>query len=285
MSNFITTAFIDEFRAGIDMLAQQEMSRLRSGVRVETVRGEREAFDQLGLTAMSKRTGRHVDTAYTDTPHERRWVIPDAYDVADLVDVPDRLKVLNDPTNEYSRSFAMAAGRQIDDVIVAAFNATATTGGDGTPGATPFTPGNVIGAGAAGLTIDKILNAKEILDENEEMDGDRWAVISARQFRDLLSLVEVTSADFNTVRALTSGRVDGFLGFNFVRSERLPLAVATRSTFFWQKSAMLLGEAQNGTATIDRLPQKRNSMQVLYQMQIGATRMRETGVVEVECVE
>tara|TARA_Y100000590_G_scaffold82986_1_gene92508 strand:- start:17763 stop:18620 length:858 start_codon:yes stop_codon:yes gene_type:complete len=285
VSNFITTAFIDEFRAGIDMLAQQEMSRLRSGVRVETVRGEREAFDQLGLTAMSKRTGRHVDTAYSDTPHERRWVIPDPYDVADLVDVPDRLKVLNDPTNEYSRSFAMAAGRQIDDVIVAAFTAAATTGGDGTPGATAFPAANTIAHGSAGLTIDKILNAKEILDENEEMDGDRFAVISARQFRDLLSLVEVTSADFNTVRALTSGRVDGFLGFNFIRSERLPAVTTTRSTFFWQKTAMLLGEAQSGTATIDRLPQKRNSMQVLYQMQIGATRMRETGVVEVLCSE
>jgi hypothetical protein len=285
MSQFITTHFVDEFKSGIEHLSQQEMSRLRGAVRVEGVSSERASFDQLGLTSMNLRTGRHVDTEYSDTPHERRWVIPSPYDVADLVDVPDRLRVLNDPTNEYTRSFARAAARNIDDVIIAAFDADATTGENGSA-TTTFTAANTVADGSAGLTIDKILEAKEILDENEEDDMDRWWVASARQFRDLLSLVEVTSADFNTVRALTSGRVDGFLGFNFVRSERLPLESAgVRYNFAWQKSAMLLGETMSGRASIDRLPQKRNSMQVFYSQDLGATRMRETGVVRIECVE
>jgi hypothetical protein len=88
------------------------------------------------------------------------------------------------------------------------------------------------------------------------------------------------------VRALTSGRVDGFLGFHFVRSERLATTTATiRDCLYWQKYAMLLGEAMSGRASIDRLPSKRNSMQVLYQLDLGATRMRETGVGRVFCQE
>lgn len=285
MSVNITTAFIDEFRSGIAHLAQQEMSRLRPAVRVESISSERASFDQLGLTSMNLRTGRHVDTQYTDTPHERRWVVPSSYDVADLVDVPDRLRVLNDPTNEYTRSFAKAAARQIDDVIIAAFDAAAMNGANGAPGGAAYDTGMDVAAGGAGLTIDKILQAKANLDANEEDDSDRFLVCSSRQFQDLLSLVEVTSADFNTVKALSSGRVDGYLGFNIIRSERLGLSGSDRKCAYWQKSGMLLGEAQAGKASIDRLPSKRNSMQVLYQMDLGATRMRETAVGVIACVE
>ena len=287
MSDFINAHFIDEFKAGIEHLAQQMGSRLRGAVRVENVSAERASFDQLGLTTMKLRTGRHVDTEYSDTPHERRWVIPQPYDVADLVDVPDKLRVLNDPTNEYTRSFGMAAGRNIDDIIIAAAAAAATTGENG-GGSTAYATANDVVVGGAGLTVDKILEAKENLDAGEEGDDGRVMVSGSRQFRDLLSLVEVTSADFNTVRALTSGRVDGFLGFDIIRSERLDVGRAganIRDCLYWQRSAMLLGEPMSGRATIDRLPQKRNSMQVLYQQDLGATRMRESGVGRVECQE
>jgi hypothetical protein len=289
MSQQIETHLIDEFKAGIEHLSQQEMSRFRNAVRVETVSAERASFDQLGLTAMQPRIGRHGDTQYSDTPHARRWVIPSPYDVADLVDKADRIRVLNDPTNEYTRSFGMAAGRQIDDVIVAAADAAAVTGQNGA-GSTAYETDNDIAAGGAGMTMDKILEAKEKLDNNEEDDMSRHIAAGSRQFRDMLGLVEISSADFNTVKALASGRVDGFCGFDFIRSERLTTGgvgsdPADRDCLYWQKSALLLGQAESGQATIDRLPQKRNSIQVLYQIDMGATRMRETGVGRIECAE
>lgn len=285
MSNFINTHFIDEFKSGVEHLSQQVGSRLRGAVRVEGINSERASFDQLGLTAMAPRLGRHADTVYTDTPHARRWVIPSPYSVADLVDVADRLRVLNDPTNEYTKSFGMAAGRNIDDVIVDAFAAAATIGENGA-GSQPYDTGMDVVVGGAGLTVDKLLEAKENLDNAEEMDGERYLVCASRQFRDLLSLVEITSADFNKDKALVSGRVADFLGFTIIRSERLPTTSATiRDCFYWQKSAMLLGELQGSSASIDRLPAKQNSMQVLYQHDIGATRMRETGVGRIFCQE
>lgn len=286
MSQFIETAFVDEFKTGIEHLAQQDMSRLRMAVRLESVSAERASFDQLGLTSMKQRIGRHVDTEYSDTPHERRWVAPIAYDVADLVDKPDKVRVLNDPTNEYTRSFAKAAGRNIDDVIISRFDAVAVTGADGA-GTEAYDTTMTVLVGGAGMTLDKILEAKENLDNREEDDDERYIVCGSRQFRDMLSLVEFTSADFNTMRALTSGKIEGFCGFNFIRSERLPITAAggTRSCFYWQKSAMLLGEAETGTATIDRMPNKRNSIQVFYSQDLGATRMRETGVGIIQCSE
>lgn len=286
MSQFIETAFVDEFKTGIEHLAQQDMSRLRMAVRLETANAERCSFDQLGLTSMKRRMGRHIDTEYSDTPHERRWVTPLPYDVADLVDKPDKVRVLNDPTNEYTRSFAKAAGRNIDDVIIAEFDAGALTGANGAT-TTVYDTGMDVAVGGAGMTLDKILEAKENLDANEEDDDERYIVCGSRQFRDMLSLVEFTSADFNTMRALTSGKIEGFCGFNFIRSERLPLTAVggTRTCFYWQKSAMLLGEAETGTATIDRMPNKRNSIQVFYSQDLGATRMRETGVGRIQCSE
>jgi hypothetical protein len=284
---FIETFFVDEFKSGIEHLSQQDMSRMRPLVRVESVDAERVSFDQLGLTSMNRRLGRHVDTEYSDTPHERRWVTPLPYDVADLVDKPDRLRVLNDPTNEYTRSFAKAAGRNYDDVLITAATAVAVTGENGA-GTTAYDTAMDVLVGGAGMTLDKILSAKENLDANEEDDMDRTIVCGSRQFRDMLSLVEVTSADFNTMRALTTGRIEGFVGFNFVRSERLPVGRAganIRDCLYFQKSALLLGEGEGGNATIDRMPNKRNSIQVLYQQDIGGTRMRETGVGRIECQE
>jgi len=286
MSQQIEQHLIDEFKAGIEHLSQQEMSRFRSAVRVESVSAERASFDQLGLTAMQPRIGRHGDTQYSDTPHVRRWVIPSPYDVADLVDKADKIRVLNDPTNEYTRSFGMAAGRQIDDVIVAAADAVAVTGGNG--GSTEnYDTGMDIAAGGAGMTMDKILEAKEKLDNNEEDDMGRAIAAGSRQFRDMLGLVEISSADFNTVKALASGKVDGFCGFDFIRSERLGTGGVAdgRDCLYWQRTALLLGQAESGQATIDRLPQKRNSIQVLYQIDMGATRMRETGLGRIECTE
>lgn len=285
MSQFINTHFIDEFKSGVEHLAQQMGSRLRGAVRVEGLNSERASFDQLGLTTMSPRTGRHADTVYTDTPHARRWVIPAPFSVADLVDVADRLRVLNDPTNEYTKSFGMAAGRNIDDVIITAFQAAATTGENGA-GSTAYDTGMNVAVGGAGMTVDKMLEAKENLDANEEPDSERFIVCASRQFRDLLSLVEITSNDFNKEKALVTGRVADFLGFTIIRSERLPTdGSGDRECYYWQKSGMLLGELQSSVASIDRLPTKQNSMQVLYQHDIGATRMRETAVGTILCAE
>ena len=61
MSTQITTAFVNQFSANIQMLSQQMGSLLRDAVDVESVNGEKAFFDQVGSTAAVKKTSRHAD--------------------------------------------------------------------------------------------------------------------------------------------------------------------------------------------------------------------------------
>ena len=285
MSIQITTAFVKAYAAGIRLLQQQRDSRLRMAVLVDnSVVGDREFYDQVSATAMSQITNRHGDTTYTDTPHARRMVTLDPYDVADLVDRSDERRLLNNPVNSYSRSMAMAANRQIDDILFPAFDATASTGNDGSGSAAfdaNFSNTEIGGAGT--VTIADLTLCRSILEaaENDEDEDDfKWfCAVSADFRRRLLNNTTLTSADFNTVKALVNGQIDQFLGFQWLKSQRSQIdASDVRDTFFWVKSSMQLAISQDATAFIDRLPTKRHSIQVRYEIDAGATRLDESGV-------
>jgi len=286
MSTEITTAFVKQFTNGITLLQQQMGSNLREGVSVESnITGDRAFFDQVDATAMSQITTRHGDTDLTDTPHRRRMVTIAPYDVADLVDRADQIRTLNDPTNAYVRSFAAAAGRSIDDVIISAYAATAATGVDGS-GSDAFDSDFTIVHGSAGLSTTKIVEARSILEaaENPEDGGDNqwYLVCNAQGRRDLLEDTQFENSDFNSIKALVRGEVDTWLGFKFLKSERLPTDGTTTDLFAWRKQSMKLAVGCEPRGFIDVLPGKRHSTQVRYELDIGAVRMDQKGVVKIE---
>lgn len=288
MSNEIPTHHVKKFGAGIDLLQQQMGSNLREGVDVDSdvTPGDRKFYDQLDAIDMVDIADRHGDTVVLDVPHRRRMVTPSASEWAALIDRSDLRRVLNDPQSGYVETAAAAAGRKVDDRIASAFFGSASTGVDGgTPVAHPGGDFQ-IAVVAGGLTIGQMREARETLEANENPeDGERnrwYAALAARQRRDLLATTEVTSADFATVKALVQGQVMDFLGFKFLKSERLPVnATPDRRCPFWRKSSMKAAIAQEGRAFIDVLPGKRHSIQVRYELDCGATRMDEKGVVEV----
>lgn len=288
MSTQITIAFVQEFKDGITHLQEQKDSRIRGGVRVEPLdSGDRAFFDQIGNAVAYKRTTRHADTEYNDTPHSRRMVVPVPFDVADLIDAPDKIRILNDPTNAYSVAFGRACQRAQDDELIAAFFATARTGVDGSTSTSFDSTHFQIAVAAAGMTLDKILQANQKLRaaENDPMDGF-YAAASQVQYKDMLGDTTFTSADYNTVKALMAGEINSFMGFTWIQSERLGVdASSYRRCPFWAKNSMLLGVSKEPMGAIDVLPTKRYSTQIFYSMDIGATRMDEKGVVECLCAE
>lgn len=293
MSTQVSTAFVNQFSANVQMLAQQGASRLRSTVRVEEVTGEFGFFDQLGSTAMIERTSRHADTPQIDTPHSRRRVPQRTFDWADLIDKPDKIKTLIDPNSAYAQNAAMAVGRQIDDLIIEAAFATAYTGKSGSssttlPAASIVTTNYVesadAGSGSAtGLTIGKIRKAKQLMDSQEVDEDDRYFVLSSNELRSLLGTTEVTSSDYNTVRTLVQGQLDTFLGFKFIRSERLANASSIRDCIAFQRKGILLAVGMDPNIRIDERPDKNYSTQVYASFVMGATRMEEVRVIKVRC--
>ena len=293
MSSQITTAFVQQYSANLQHLSQQKGSRLRGAVRVEAVRGKQAFFDQIGSQSASVRTTRAADTLLNDTPHARRMVTLADYEVADLIDDQDKLRMIVDPTSSYAQAQAFAIGRSMDDVIITAATGDAKTGETG--GTTTSLPSSqkvvvdLDGDGTnEGLTIAKLREAKYILDNNDvDPSIPRVMVVGPKQIQDLLGTTQVTSSDFATVKALSTGEVDSFMGFKFLVSTRLAHNTSTdvRTCFAYAVDGITLAVAKDLTVRIDERPDKGYAVQVYACMSIGATRMEEEKVVEISCDE
>ncbi len=285
MSTQINTAFVNQFSANVTMLSQQMGSLLRSTVDTETVTGEKAFFDQVGSAAAAVRTTRHADTPMMETPHSRRMVTLQDFEYADLIDDQDKIRMLSDPTSVYAKAAAAGIGRAMDDVIITAFNASASTGKSGST-STAFPAGNIVAHGSAGLTVAKLISAKKILDQNSvDPSINRYIVVSPEQIEDLLNTTSVTSSDFNTVKALATGTVDSFVGFKFIVSNRLKDDGTSRQCYAWAEDGMKLAVGKEPSAQITQRADKSYATQVYYCASFGATRMEEAKVVQVLCNE
>jgi hypothetical protein len=286
MSTQITTAFVNQFSANVQMLSQQMGSLLRNAVDTESVNGEKAFFDQVGQAAAVLRTSRHADTPLVETPHTRRMVTMSDYEYADLIDDSDKVRLLVDPTSTYSRAAAAAMGRAMDDIIITAALGTSQTGKDGST-STTLPAGQKIAHGSAGLTIAKLVSAKELLDAaSVDPSIPRHIIVSPKQISDLLNNTTVTSSDFNTVKALAQGEINSFVGFNFIVSNRLNTdSNSDRQVIAFAQDGMKLAVGKEPAARIDERADKSYSTQVYYCQTIGATRMEEEKVVEIACNE
>ena len=286
MSTQITTAFVEQYKSNVFHLAQQKGSRLRDAVRSETVTGKAHFFERIGSTAAQKRTSRHSDTPRMDTPHSRRKVTMDDYDWADLIDNEDKVRMLISPTSDYALAGAYAMGRAMDDAIISAATGSAYGGvAGGTPVVLPA--GQKIVHNSTNLTIAKVLAAKKLLDAAEvDPDEARFLICTADQISDFLNITEVKSSDYNTIKALAQGQIDTYLGFKFIRSERLGQdATPNRQVLAFTKSAIGLALGADITTKISERSDKNYATQVFLSMTIGATRIEDEKMVEIACVE
>lgn len=286
MSVNVTTSFVEQYSANVQMLSQQMGSKLRGAVDVESIKGKNAFFEQIGKVTAQLRTSRHGTTPQIDTPHSRRRLNTATYEWADLIDDADKIRMLIDPTSSYAKAAAAAMGRAMDSVIISAALGSSDTGvSGGTSVALPSS--QKIAHGSAGLTVAKLLSAKKILDENDvDPSIKRYCVVSPEQIEDLLNLTEVKSSDFNTVKALAQGDINSFLGFEFITSNLLTQdATPNRQVIAFAADGIKLGIGKDITAKISERDDKSYSTQVYYCMDLGATRMEEEKIVEIACQE
>jgi len=245
------------------------------------------AVEQIGSVTAQKRTSRHFVTPLISTPHDARWVFPTDYEWADLIDDADKLRMLIDPTSPYAQNGAYALGRAMDTDIIDAALGTSKTGENGTT-STAFASAQQIAAGAAGLTVAKLREAKKILLANEvDVENDPlYIAVTAKQLDDMLGTTQVTSADYNTVKALVQGQVDTFMGFKFVQTELLGVdGSSDRRVIAWAKSGVHCGVWNDISGKVTERADKSYSNQVYVKGTFGATRTEEGKVVEILCSE
>ena len=289
MSFQVTTAFVQQYSTNVALLLQQRGSRLRDCVTVGSYTGKAaKAVEQIGEVTAQVRSSRHADTPLISTPHDARWVHPTDYEWADMIDDQDKLRMLIDPTSPYAVNGAYALGRAIDSLIITAALGTAMTGENGSTSTVFDTANQQIAVGGTGLTIAKLRTAKKKLMANEVdvMNDPLYIAVTAEQIEDLLATTEVTSSDYNTVKALVQGDVDTFMGFKFVHTELLGLdGSSDRRCIAWAKSGLHLGIWNDITTKISERADKSYATQVYVKGTFGATRVEEGKVVEVLCDE
>ena len=300
MSVNVNVAFVQTYSTNVQMLLQQQGSRLRDSVNVMPLTGKAATVaEQFGSVAPVKNSGRHSDTPLISTPQDKRWIFPNDYDWADLIDNQDKLRMLIDPASPYAMAGAWAMGRAIDDEVIGAFFGDAKTGENGTT-TTTFPAGqivaNTVGATAAtGLNVAKLRAAKKLLLQSE-VDVDNvplYIAINAVQHDNMLGDPQVNSTDYNNRAVLVDGKIASFVGFNFIHSERTfgspsctqPGTVAgTYKIPVWAKSGVVLGMWNDVSTSVDRRADKRNSHQVYVTGTFGATRVEELQVVQIAAV-
>ena len=277
MSNSITEARTQQYKANVNMIYQQKASKLRKIGRVEYVVGKQAFFERLAPSEALQKTVRHSEQSIVDSIHSRRMVVLADYYWNDYIDKEDKLKMLIDPQSPYSQNAASALGRKLDSVIYQGIRGTALTGETGT-GSQALT--ETIAHGSTGLTLAKILTSHETLNENEVPMDDRYFIINSNGLSDLLNIQQLTSADYNAVRLLTTGQMNQFMGFewilyNFAAESSVHYGVACH------RDSIGIAMAQEISTRIDELPTKHYLTQVYASTSFGVTRIMEAGVVQV----
>ena len=295
MADNIASVYAVQYGTNISLLLQQKGSKLRGAVQTGSYKGKQsEVVTQYGATSARAVSTRYQPIVPVNTPNNRRWVFPEDYDWADLIDNFDKLRLLADPQSAYSQNGLYAMGRAVDDVIISGIfgaNKTGEAGGTTTnfDTANQQVAVNYAAAGNVGLTVDKLREARRILMENEvDLDAEpAYCAISAEQHDDLLGQLQVTNADFNTdAPVLQDGKVTRFLGINFIHTERLPTSSGFRRCPVWVPSGVHLGMWNDITSNVtQRRDLSSHPFQVYLMGTFGATRTEEKKVVDILCAE
>ena len=295
MSYSVDTAFVNSYHGQLEHIFQQKGSKLRGTLREVTQNSEYDYWDRLGTATVNAITTRHGDTPHNTIDHTRRRNQVIGYDSNEFFDTQDRLRMIIDPKSGYAEAQARALGRQMDDTIIAGLLGTAYTGKDGVGTQAYDTTYRIAvdyvesgGAANSNLTIGKLRRALYLLESNDAIDDGEPITLLAHpsQKQSLLRTTEVTSSDYNGIRALVNGQVDTFMGFKFMWTTRATTdASSYRKVLAYPKSAGLLGVAENINVKIDERPDKRYSYQVYSTATFGATRMWEERVIQILCDE
>jgi hypothetical protein len=303
MSFEITEAFQRQYNDSFLQVYQQTQSMLEGTVRKDTQQAEYKFWDFIGQTSGNWDRASNSDTTYVSTPHTRRGNKQRVWTWAELTDDLDVIQALKDPTSAYIQAAVAAAGRAKDERILERLGATVLTGKDGTVTVNMYdvnecrvmqADGTLAAAGSAGadttatgLTLAKIATIGGVFDNASIPATDRHIVANTDQKWSLLGTTKVTSSDYNTVKALTNGELNTFMGFQFhwLPADRFTLDTTEIDSYLcyaYHRDAVLMTTGKNLVTRVTEMPTKNYSVQAYAEMFIGAVRLQGPGVMQVK---
>ena len=291
MSDTQSAVFAQAYGANIMQLAQQKYSKLLPIAYIKpNVRGKTYFQDQIGQWEMESKGGRNVQTPNNNPNLSRRMGTMIDFHDNRLLDRGDELRMLSDPRSAYTIAAASALGRKIDTQIANLILGTSKSGETGSTNVTLGTtaisahvnPKGTATGTAATLTFQRVRDAKRVLDlEDVEME-DRFFVVDPNGLEQLLGTTEATSSDYAAVKSLVRGEIDTWMGFKWIMSNQLSSSGTTTSCFAMQRYGLCLAMGSEPIVRTDERKDLSYSWQVYYELNIGAVRLEESRVVQID---
>jgi len=275
----ISNAFVTLFDSEVKQAYQGQ--RLLTGVTRErtNVEGSTVKFPKIGKGTATIRVPQ-TDVTPLNVSYSQVTATMEDYIAAEYSDIFNQQKVNFNERQELVQVVSGAIGRRMDQVILDALAA----------GSTSNTVSNDIGGTDSNLNVAKLREAKRLLDQdNVPMDG-RAILVHANSLTALLGETEVTSSDFNSVRALVTGELNTFLGFRFItfgdRDEGgLPVdGSSDRTLYAFHRDAVGMAIGMNMSTRVDYIAEK-TSFLVASMFSAGSVLIDGEGLVKLTCRE
>lgn len=274
MTKTLSAAAIASFDSQIKQ-AYQDGAKLSDTVTTRTgVVGSTHRFANLGKGLATQRISQ-TDVIPMNLAHTNRTATLVAWNAADYTDIFEQAAVNFDEQSALASAIAKAISRRRDQIIINALEAASST----------LTVDNDVGGTDTDLNMDKIRRADRLLGaQGVDADEMRTFVGSYNGKEGLLSATEVTSMDFQPVRALVNGDVKQLINFDFrwiaTRSEGgLDLSSNDRTSFAYAKSSMGIAISLDERTEVNYIATK-TSWLANGMFQAGAVDIDALGIVE-----
>jgi len=275
----LSNAFIQLFDAEVKQAYQAKAELVGATRQRKGVEGEVVKFPKVGKGAATLRVPQ-TDVTPLNVDFSQVTATLEDWNAAEYSDIFMQQKVNFDERQELVQVLSNAIGRRQDQLIIDALTASGTS----------LTVANSIGGANTNLNVDKLREAKKLMDKNNVPPQDRHMVIHANSLAGLLGDNEAISVDYNSIKALVSGEIDTYLGFKFhVLGDRTEGGLAVdgsldRTIWAFHKDAVGYAEGIAPRTEINYVPEK-TSFLVNTILSATAVAIDAEGIVQLTCRE
>ena len=272
MSKVLSSVAVTEFDSLVKH-AYQNAGLLKGAVTVRNnVVGDTYKFRNMGKGLANQKATSDLVTPM-DITHGFATATLQNWNAPEYTDMFDAQTVNFDEKQELASTIAQSLGRRCDQLVIDAMDAETTYAG-------------TVVEGGTNLTTEKVIEAQVALRAQGVPNSNLFAAINAQGLGGLLNQEEITSSDYNNVKALVNGDVDTFGGFKFVviedRAEGgLTEAADIVDSYFFSQDAVGLAIGIDIKTDVDWIAD-RTSWLCNGMLKAGAVSRDGLGIVKVQ---
>jgi len=308
MADTITEWQKRQFNAYVIYQYQQEVNLVANHVSAETyhanVRGNLDSFDIAGPAISRDKVDRYEETVWSEILKSRRWARPYRSYGALPFDRFDQVRAIIEDVNAvHTKQLVRALKRTEDKRVIDAATGSALTGETAT-GTAALPTNQQVALGTTPndvLTLAKIKNVSANFDKNSVPPDPKmrhW-FYAPGQKQAILAITQAASSDFTNLRIYDRGNIDGldWMGFTWHMIPdvidqsltslvtMLALSTTTRTNIAFASNAMGVSKCVDIKTELDYLPQRTYTWQAYAEIDVGAVRVLDGGVMSILCLE